>query len=196
MDDDNLIKLAKANNDTAKNEIYEKYKYIIDILIKKYFNVIISLGIDKAELEQEALYAFSDAINSFDESKNVKLSTFISICVDRKIKKVLRKYSGEKAKLLNSFYSLDYDYDEGITLKDIISDETTDPLYNLTAKENYIELIKKIEECLSPAELEIFNLLKKEHNRSTIILLTGKSEKQIDNTIQRLKTKIRDIIKE
>lgn len=98
--------------------------------------------------------------------------------------------------MLNSFYSLDYDYEEGLTLKDMISDEKTDPLYSLTLKEDYEELIKKIEQNLSVAELEIFNLLKNDIDRSTIMLLTGKNEKQIDNTIQRLKNKIRDIIKE
>ena len=126
----------------------------------------------------------------------MKLSTFITLCVDRRIKKVIKKYSGEKAKLLNSFYSLDYDYEEGLTLKDMISDEKTDPLYSLTLKEDYEELVKKIEESLSMTELEIFNLLKNDLDRSTIMLLTGKNEKQIDNTIQRLKNKIRDIIKD
>ncbi len=196
MNDEMLLKLALENNEDAKNALYEKYKYIIDILIKKYYSVINNLGIDRSELEQEALYAFSDAINSFDTKKNVKLSTFISVCVDRKIKKVIRKYNGEKAKLLNSFYSLDYDYEDGITLKDIISDEKTDPLYNLTLKENYEELIDKISQNLSNLELEIFNLIKNGFDHNTIVLLTGKTEKQIDNTIQRLKTKIRDIIKE
>ena len=57
-------------------------------------------------------------------------------------------------------------------------------------------VVKKIEESLSMTELEIFNLLKNDLDRSTIMLLTGKNEKQIDNTIQRLKNKIRDIIKD
>lgn len=77
----------------------------------------------------------------------------------------------------------------------MISDEKTDPLYSLTLKEDYEELVKKIEESLSMTELEIFNLLKNDLDRSTIMLLTGKNEKQIDNTIQRLKNKIRDIMK-
>ena len=196
MEEEELIKLALQNNEEAKNKIYEKYKYIIDILMRKYYSVALTLNIDKYELEQEALYAFSDAIHSFDTQKKVKLSTFITLCVDRRIKKVIKKYSGEKAKLLNSFYSLDYDYEEGLTLKDMISDEKTDPLYSLTLKDDYEQLIKKIEQNLSVAELEIFNLLKNDIDRSTIMLLTGKNEKQIDNTIQRLKNKIRDIIKE
>ena len=196
MDDEELIRRAKENDEEAKNMLYEKYKYIIDILMKKYWSSSRELGIDTHELEQEALYAFSDALNSFDRKKEVKLSTFITVCVDRRIKKVLKKYSGEKAKLLNSFYSLDYDYEEGLTLKDMINDESTDPLYNLTVEEDFQELVDKIENSLSPAELETFKLLKNGLDRSTIMLLTNRNEKQVDNAIQRLKNKIRDIIKD
>ena len=193
MAEENLIKRVILNDEDAKNELYNEYKYIIDILMKKYRFIINTLGIDKTELEQEALYAFSDALNSFDNKKRVKLSTFITVCVDRRLKKVIRKYNGEKAKLLNSFYSLDYDYEEGMTLKDMISDEKTDPLYNLTLKEDYDELLHKIEESLSSGELEIFNLLKNGLDRHTISMLTKKNDKQVDNAIQRLKNKIRDI---
>ena len=196
MEEEELIKLALENNEEAKNKIYENYKYIVDILMKKYKNAMIQLGIDKRELEQEALYAFSDALNSFNEEKKVKLSTFITLCVDRRIKKVLKKYSGEKAKLLNSFYSLDYDYEEGVTLKDVISDEKTDPLYNLTLKEDYEELIERITKSLSSSELEMFHLLENGFDRNTIALITGKNDKQVDNALQRLKNKIRDIIKD
>ena len=83
-----------------------------------------------------------------------------------------------------------------MTLKDMISDEKTDPLYNLTLKEDYEELIKKIEESLSNAELEIFKLLENGQDRSTIAKITNKNDKQVDNAIQRLKNKIRDIIKD
>ena len=196
MEDEELLKKAKENDEEAKSLLYEKYKYIIDILMKKYYSSQRELALDPHELEQEALYAFSDALNSFDKTKEVKLSTFITVCVDRRIKKMLKRYSGEKAKLLNSFYSLDYDYEEGLTLKDMISDESTDPLYNLTLKEDYQELVTKIESSLSPAELETFKLLKNGLDRSTIMLLTNRNEKQVDNAIQRLKNKIRDIIKD
>ncbi len=183
-------------DEESKNALYEEYKYIIDILIKKYYSLALQLGIDIHELKEEALYAFSDAINSFNESKNVKLATFITVCIDRRIKKVIKKYSGQKAKLLNSFYSLDYDYEEGMTLKDMISDEKTDPLYNLTIKEDYDELITKIENSLSSSELEIFKLLENGLDRRSIALITNKNDKQVDNAIQRLKNKIRDIIKD
>ena len=182
------------NNDI----IYEKYKYIVDILMHKYHNNALKYGVDLKELEQEAYYAFSDALKNFDENKNVLLSTFISLCVDRRLKKIIKRYSGKKAQVINNTYSLDYDYDEdGTTLKDVISDDYEfEPLYNLTKKEDYEELITKIKESLSISEYEVFNYIINDFDYQTIALLINKNPKQVDNTIQRIKHKIRDIKKE
>lgn len=35
MEEEEIIKLALQNDEEAKNKIYEKYKYIIDILMQK-----------------------------------------------------------------------------------------------------------------------------------------------------------------
>lgn len=193
---DNLIKLALEQDEDAKNKLYDEYKYIVDILIHKYHSIATSLNIEINELEQEAFYAFSDAINSYQLDKNAKLSTFISLCVDRRLKKILKKYSTDKAKAMNNTYSLDYDYnEEGATLKDFISDEREfDPLYNLTNKENYEELLEKIKDSLSESEYEVFKFLINGFDYITIAKLTDKNPKQIDNTIQRLKHKIKEIL--
>lgn len=195
MDEKELINLAKTNDD-AKNELYKKYKYIGDILIKKYHSIAGVLNIDVNEMISEASFAFSDAINSYQEDKNTKLATFISLCIDRRLQKLIKKYSSEKARVLNNTYSLDYDYNEdGTTLKDLISDSSSDPLINLAEKQEYEELLSKIKEVLSESEYEVFKLYSNGFDYQTIALITNKNAKQIDNTIQRLKHKIRDIIR-
>lgn len=195
MEEEKLIVLAK-NNEEAKNELYKKYKYIEDILIRKYSSIAISLNIDINELVSEASFAFSDAINSYQNDKNAKLSTFISLCIDRRLQKLIKKYSSEKAKVLNNTYSLDYNYNEdGLTLKDLISDDSmNDPLNKLAEEQEYNELLLKIKGILSESEYEVFKLYSNGFDYQTIALITNKNSKQIDNTIQRLKHKIRDIL--
>jgi len=92
MEENDLIILAKTSSE-AKNELYKKYKYIEDILIRKYSSMASSLNIDMNELISEASFAFSDAINSYQNDKNAKLSTFISLCIDRRLQKLIKKYS-------------------------------------------------------------------------------------------------------
>lgn len=195
MEENDLIILAKTSSD-AKNELYKKYKYIMDILIRKYSSMASLLNIDMNELISEASFAFSDAINSYQNDKNAKLSTFISLCIDRRLQKLIKKYSSEKAKILNNTYSLDYDVNgEGVTLKDLISDASVnDPLNNLTNKEEYEELLGRIKDVLSDSEYEVFKLYSNGFDYQTIALIINKNAKQIDNTIQRLKHKIRDIL--
>ena len=55
-------------------------------------------------------------------------------------------------------------------------------------------MLKKIKEQLSDSEYEVFNYVINDFDYQTIALIINKSPKQIDNTIQRIKHKIRDII--
>lgn len=196
--EDEVIALAVENNDAAKDIVLEKYSYIVEIMLKKYYNLAIKCGIDLKEFEQEAYYALSMAILNYREDKKAGAATFISLCIDRRLKKIIHRNSGEKAKIINNTFSLDYDYDEaGLTLKDVISDGLQfDPLHNLTEKEHFEELLEQIKDELSDSEYEIFSYLINGFDTSTIGLLTKKNAKQIDNAVQRIKHKLRDIIKD
>ncbi len=194
--EEELISLALENNETAKNKIYDQYKYIVQIILKKYQRIAFNAGLDLNELEQEAYYAFSDAIKNYREDKNTKFATFLTLCINRRIKKIIKRALGEKAKIINNTFSLDYAHDEdGSTLQDVLSDNLkTDPLYNLEIKENYEELLTNIKKCLSQSEYEIFIFLRNEFDYQTIASITKKNAKQIDNAIQRVKNKIKDIL--
>ncbi len=196
--DEEVVSLALENNERAKDMVFESNKYIVERLINDYYYVALKLGIERKELEQEAYFAFSEALKNYRVDKNTQLSTFIFLCVKRRLNKIIRDQSGEKAKVLNSTYSLDYDYNEsGVTLKDIIgADLELDPLNSLTSEENYKELLNKIKNSLSDGEYEVFSYLVKGFDSHEIELLTNKSSKQIDNALQRVKHKIKEIIGE
>ncbi|NLA32790.1 MAG: hypothetical protein GX864_02485 [Mollicutes bacterium] len=65
IDDQETIMLIRENNVEAKDIIFEKYKYIIDILINKYKRSAYVLKIDQNDLYQEAMLGFADAINTY-----------------------------------------------------------------------------------------------------------------------------------
>ena len=98
----------------------------------------------------------------------------------------------EKANL-----SLDYDYDkQGLPLIDVLGDENADPLIKFSEIEQEENLRKSIQEQLSENEKQVFNLLLKGLNYKEIATLLDKNEKQIDNTIQRIRGKVRQLLKE
>ncbi len=177
-----------------KNKLYDEYKYIVDVIIHKYYNTALSNGVDLKEMESEAYLGLSEALNNYKSDQNSSLATFITICVTRHCQKLIKRSYGQKAQMFNNLYSLDYDY-EGQTLAEKISDTTNDPLTNLTTKENYQELVTNIKTSLSAQEYEVFKLYINGLDYQTIALILKKSSKQVDNSIQRIKHKIRDILR-
>lgn len=192
-----LIMLYREDDEYAKNILYLKYKFIIDILIKKYQKIIIVLNIDMQEVYSECAVGFSDSLRSFQDDKDSTLPTFISLCVERRLNDLIKKYSREKYKIINDTYSLDYFYEQfGRPLMDVLSDNSNEPLGAMMEEEEYKELLESIEKILSKKENNVFNFMLKGFNYKQIAKILGETPKQIDNTMQRIKTKIKKLLKE
>lgn len=195
--DTQLLELICESSEEAKDEIYEKYKYIIDIYLNKYYKISRMLKIDKSDLHQEALVGFADAINSYRDEKEAGLATFISVCVERRIQGALLKANRIKSHMFNATISLDYLYNSTTTLKEILSDNNeNNPLEKMTRNESFKELLDMIKKNLSSKEYEVFNLMISGLNYKEISLLLNKEPKQVDNTMTRIKNKIKKILEE
>lgn len=197
LSDSELFMLVNEENEDAKDILFEKYKYIIDIILKKYSYVSSRMGIEYKELYSEALVGFSDALANFQDDKDASLATFISLCVNRRVQKVIAKASTIKNKIMQESYSLDHIYEPfGLPLVEMISDNSeNDPLSNMTKEESYEELLENIKKQLSESEYEVYTLMANNLDYNTIALILNKTPKQIDNTMQRIKHKIKDILK-
>ncbi len=196
--DSELYSLICESNEDAKDILFIKYKYIIDVVIKKYAFTAMKYGFEYKDLYQEALVGFTDAINSYQEDKNTSMATFITLCVDRRLQNSIRKAGRIKNITFLESLSLEHVYEQyNIPLKDLISDNSkNDPLVNIAKDEEFDELVGFIEKSLSSSEYEVYKLLISGLSYSEIAKILGRSLKQIDNAIQRIKNKIRDILKE
>ena len=193
--DEQLIELVHENSEEAKSVLYERNKFKIEYFLKKYSIAAKSLGIDLKDLKQEAMVAFTDAILNYNPSKDASLTTFICLCVERRIKKCCIKAGRIKNQAMKDTLSLEYNYeDSDATLKELIEDEGSDPLIKMTEEEQYIELVTNIKNSLTNFESEVYELLTSGMNYRDIAVILDKEPKQIDNTIQRIKIKIRKIL--
>ncbi len=195
--DSELFSLVCEENEDAKDIIFMKYKYIIDIVIRKYAFSAMKFGFEYKDLYQEALVGFTDALNSFKDDKNASLSTFITLCVDRRLQNTIKKAGRIKNKIFLDSLSLDHVYDQyEIPLRDIISDNSlNDPLINITKDEEFDELLNIIGKSLSSNEYEVYKLLITGLSYTEIAEVLRKNPKQVDNAIQRIKNKVKIILK-
>lgn len=193
--DEQLIELVHENNEDAKTMLFDRYKDKIDFLLRKYSSPAKKLGLDMKDLNQEALVGFTDAILNYSPDKDASVSTFICLCVERKIKKACIKAGTNKNRTNNEALSLEYFYEDiDTTLKELIEDSNSDPLNKISEQEEYDELVSKIKSTLTDTENEVFDLLILGLNYRDIAEILDKENKQIDNAIQRIKAKIRKIL--
>ena len=197
INDEQLIHMIREDSEDAKDILYEKYKYIIDIELKKYKRVAYALSYDVSELSQEALVGFADAINNYREDKEASLSSFITLCVDRRLQVAIKKAGRLKNQMMKEALSLEEEYSASSQLRDLLSDNLeNDPLENILKEENYKELKQRIKESLSSSEYEVYTYMINGLKYDEIASLINKNLKQVDNTIQRVKSKIKKIVED
>ena len=196
ISDNELFILALEENEEAKNALFEKYKYIIDIIIKKYKKVAYKSGMEFKDLYCEGLLGFSDALVRYNQDKPASIATFITLCVERRIRGQLLKAGRIKNRINIEAFSLNYTYEQdGLPLLDIISDnEKFEPLNNITTEESYSELLEAIKDEFSDFEYSVFSLLANGFDYIQIATVLAKKPKQVDNTIQRIKPKLKKIL--
>jgi len=190
--DNELTYYLHDNVEEAHDILYEKYKYIIDVLISKYRRVFYALNIDIDEVKQEANLAFSYAIYNYNDNKEASLSTFINLCVDRKIRAVIKKYETNKNRAFSDSVSFDSTVSD-ISLENIIGDDKYEPLRNLENIDTIKYINKEVKNILSENELEVYYFMIEGYNYNEIAKMLNKTPKQIDNTIQRIRMKLKQI---
>ncbi len=194
ISDYELLMLYHENNDSAETIIYNRYKRVIQKILKKYQDVLNKININQEDLFLECLDILNLAIKNYSTLYESSFYTYAYLLIDRFVKKEIIKYNRSKNRAINNTYSLDYYY-ESFALEDTIIDEKDiDPLSLIEMDENIAfinELAKKI---LSEFEYKLYCFLLKGLSIKELVKLLNKSEKQIENALYRIRKKLREEI--
>lgn len=193
LQDNELLNNLSEKSDEARDVLYDKYKYIVDIIMNKYKRSAYYLSVDMQELRQEALLGFSDALYSFNDDKGCNLPTFISLCVERRVSNYLRKYNTVKMQTIHDMLSLDTMVAEDISLIDVIKDNGNSPEEKIVEDEDTKALIEKIKELLTEREMEIYKLLLNNFSYDDICKILNINSNQLSSTVYRMRQKLKDL---
>ncbi len=190
MTDDQVIRLAKADDRRALEYILEKYKNFVKSRSRPYFLI----GADREDIIQEGMIGLYKAIRDYDGDKFTNFRAFAEMCITRQIITAIKTATRQKHMPLNSYISLShpvFEEDSDKTLLDTISEQSClDPEEIFINKEDYSLIGEKITTILSPKEREILMLYlegKSYHEMAEELDITNKS---IDNALQRVKRKL------
>ncbi len=175
-----------------KSELIEfaikKYSREIKKIASKYY---IADG-NNEDLFQEGLIGVIQAVNSYDLARGDKDSEsfkkFVLMCAKRQILDAIKKSTRKKNEPLNNYVSFDR------TIDSILFDPTmqqSNPEDDFILKESIDEKNSTIEVLLSGFEKEVLDLYLDGKSQSEIANILGKPVKSVDNTIQRVKNKLK-----
>ena len=185
-----LLYLIKEENEDAKNIFYEKYRPMVEMKAKKYFSQIQNKGYELNDLIQEGMIGLSSAIKDYNQDIKTKFITFANVCIERRMINFIREVNRQKHQLLNSSLSIDNTNVSGMSLLNVLSDDSYNPESSFMILEEQEQLKDAMKKNLTDFEKEVFDLRFEGFSYQEIAILLNKSIKSIDGTIRRIKQKI------
>ena len=192
LNDYELLSYVSEENEDASELLFKKYRPFIISTAKRYFQRCKNNGLEKSDLVQEGMIGLNHAIERYHEQKDVLFYTYAKKCIERKMISVVISSNRNKNKILNE--SISYDDDENLLLR-FIKSETPSPEEEIINIEKE-DLLQKIKEVLTDLEEKVFSLLISGFKYKEIAEMLDKDGKSIDNTIQRIKVKIKNILRD
>ena len=142
------------------------------------------VGGDKEDLIQEGMIGLFKAIRDYNPENGAPFAAFAKLCVERQIYTAIEAAGRMKNAPLNAYISLS---EESETLMDGgIEDEVIE-------KTSFQQMYLAAQAHLSKMEKEVLSFFLEGKEYTEIAEILGKTDKSIDNALQRIKTKIRKI---
>lgn len=180
-------------NEDANEVLLYKYRPLIVNIAKKLIPYCQG-GVDLSDLIQEGMLGLNEAINSFREDKEANFGTYARICIRRKIVSLVKSTRTQKNMILND--SISIEDEDGNLFDRFLVDNSFEPSIMVEDYDSQQRLIKKLNEKLTDYESQVFELKKDGFDYKEIADILEKEPKAIDNTIQRIKAKLKSIIEQ
>jgi RNA polymerase sporulation-specific sigma factor len=188
VQDDKLLRLAKTGDREAEDQLVRRYSRLVRSAARPLFLA----GGDSEDLIQEGMMGLLSAIRDFDPDMNTSFRTYAEICIRRRLFSAVKSASSLKHIPLN----------DGVPLDEILSEDGSAllmpdtelhrriPEEQVLARESKSEIVSAFSRCLSKFEREVLRLYLGGLSYQEMAEETGKSEKSIDNAVQRIRKKL------
>lgn len=193
MTDEELVKLAKKGDENAENTLLERYKDLVVKISRSYFII----GGELEDIVQEGMIGLYKAIKNFKTDKNATFKTFAITCIKHQIQTAIKKANTKKNLPLSNSVSLqsfsENEEEEFLPVNLIFQ---VSPDEKIIGRENYKDLIETIKQTLSKKEFEVLKYYLHGYSYKEIAEFLGLNQKSIDNSLSRIKNKLKNIHKE
>lgn len=195
-----LLFKARGGDEWALNELMSRYKPLVTRVSRKYFLA----NAEPSDLLQEGMIGLFKAYRSFDENSGTSFKTFATLCVTRQIQQALTKDSRQKNIPMQAYLSINNQGKVLLCENDYLDDSNEEngfyieahelsPEETMLFREKLQETGKIIDNLLSPLEKRVLGSYISGRNYQEISKIMNKQPKSIDNALQRIKIKLKDL---
>ena len=196
--DEELILRYRDGEEEAASFLMNKYKN----LVRKKASSMYILGADRDELIQEGMIGLFKAIRDYDMGRDVNFYTFADLCVSRQMYTAVQASNRQKHLPLNTYISLyseaapsEEGKEEYALMNTLAAGNGINPEEMVIEQENMELFETAILKELSEFEKQVFELHLTGMTYTEIAKVLGRDEKSTDNALQRMKNKIKKVIK-
>jgi len=190
-DEELIIRLREGDGEIA-DYLMEKYKP----LVRKKTNAMYLIGGENEDLIQEGMIGLFKAIRDYNEQRGCSFFSFAELCIGRQLYSALESSNRKKHQPLNTYVSFSSSEGaNGTSLEDLLSGSGINPEQVVIEQEGQKEFATQLEEHLSPMEKKVLYLYLEGNSYTRIGEVLNKPAKSIDNSLQRIRSKIK-VLKE
>lgn len=187
--DEQLIQRLRNGESQVSEYLLKKYKGIA----WKKAHAMYLIGGETDDLIQEGMLGLFRAIQNYSPEKAASFRTFAILCMERQMYSAIQVSNRQKHQPLNSYVSLSEGFTEDAMFDQLI---ISNPESIIIDRETAQDMEQRIRQNLSKFERDVFDRYMQGSNYLQIAEMFHKSPKSIDNAIQRIRKKVRNIISE
>ncbi len=193
--DEQLALLAQGGDRDAEHVMVMRFMGLVRRKTRPYFLI----GADSADLVQEGAIGLVAAIREYSPEHGVAFRSFAETCIVRQLFTAIKSATRKKHLPLNNYISLDKSSDDGndecgMLADTIMQPGNVNPEDIFLEREEYMELLMRIGKELTELERRVLVRFIKGDSYNEIAKALGKTNKSVDNTIQRIKKKVSNIL--
>lgn len=189
LEDNEIIERIHKHDDDAVEYLLKKYGY----LVKREVRTVYLIGAEMDDLSQEGMIGLFKAMRDYQPEKETSFATFAGVCIRRQIQNAITNSNRKKHVPLNSYVSLymNSEEDDNFMLEErLVTSREEDPEKLLIAKEQQKDRNERIRKELSKLEKQVLTLYLQGMSYEAIAEHLGKTEKAVDNALQRIRGKL------
>ena len=182
--DEELCAMTAAGDREAEEALVKRYNRLVRQITRPYFLA----GGDSEDLIQEGMLGLLTAIRGFDPGRDTAFRTYAEICIRSRLLTAVRAAQGGKHAPLNHSVSFEPPLFDGTNAHLFSSVESPEDV--IIGREELRERLDALKGQLSELEANILPPYLNGLSCGEIAHLVGRSQKSVDNAIQRIRRKM------